>query len=140
MKIMYSPSTQGFYPFNEEDQQAYVDAGSLPDDLVVMDEQLYVDFFNPPPGKYGTWVDGVPVILVIPALDYLPINNATRDALIAEANAVTYPYSLKMQMGRTLKEAEKVIVNAWMDYTDALGELTDEDLSKEEVDWPVKPA
>lgn len=111
--------------------------GLTDEDLTEMTNEDYNEWFNPPEGKYGTWVDGTPVVLDLPPPDYVAIATKQRDTLLSESNAATYPLSLKMQMGRTLTDGEKAKVNAWMDYSDALNAL---DLSTApDITWPDKP-
>lgn len=136
MRVMYSPSTQGFYPFNEEDQQEYINAGSLPDDLVLMDEQLYTDFFNPMAGKYGAWVDGVPTILDIPEPDYEAINTVKRENLMNAALSTVAAINTKINMGRKLTQTETDKMNSVLDYCDLLSSL---DMSISNIDWPELP-
>uniref|UniRef100_UPI003BAC55B8 tail fiber assembly protein n=1 Tax=Phytobacter massiliensis TaxID=1485952 RepID=UPI003BAC55B8 len=61
-----------------------------------------------------------------------------RQKLLSDAQAATYNINLKLAMGRTLTDKEKVKANAWLDYVDALNDL---DLSTApEIDWPELPA
>lgn len=135
MKYYYSLKTQGFYP--AEMLNEYKEAGSLPDDLKEISEDDYLSFFNPPEGYGGFFDEKGPRVEKLPDPDYIAIAAQQRDALIAEANTETYPFSLKMQMGRSLTAEEKTKVNAWLDYMDALNGL---DLSNApNINWPVKP-
>lgn len=62
---------------------------------------------------------------------------ATMNALKVEANAATYPLSLKLLAGRKLSSEELSTLNAWIDYTDALDSL---DLSRyPDITLPPKP-
>ena len=62
---------------------------------------------------------------------------ATQNELKSEANAATYPLSLKLLAGRKLTTNESCTLNAWIDYTDVLNSL---DLSKyPDIAWPSKP-
>lgn len=135
--FMYSPTTQGFYPKDEQSQIPYVEAGSLPDDLIDISDEDYDAWFNPPEGKYGAWVDGHPVLADLPPIDYEAINNAKREGLISEALATVATITAKLNMGRKLTQAETDKMNKVLDYIDALNEL---DLSSgETVEWPAKP-
>lgn len=135
MKYYYSLKTQGFYP--AEMLNEYKEAGSLPDDLKEISEEDYLSFFNPPEGYGGFFDEKGPRIEKLPAPDYVAIASQQKEELIAEANTATYPFSLKMQMGRTLTAAETAKVNAWLDYIDV---LNDTDISDApDVQWPKKP-
>ncbi|RPE03011.1 tail assembly chaperone [Candidatus Pantoea deserta] len=136
--MKYSPTTLGFYPSDAESLQAYIDAGNLPDDLVDISDDDYKEWFNPPEGKYGAWVDGAPVLLNIPEPDYIGQAEAKKAQLLSDATSATYSLNLKLMMGRTLTEDETATVNAWLDYVDV---LNDTDLSDApDVQWPTKPA
>ncbi|MCA1179948.1 tail fiber assembly protein [Pantoea rwandensis] len=57
--------------------------------------------------------------------------------LKAEANAATYPLSLKLLAGRKLSSDESSRLNAWIDYTDSLDNI---DLTKyPDIKLPTKP-
>lgn len=135
MKYFYSLKTHGFY--SNDMLEAYKEAGSLPDDLKEISEEDYLSFFNPPEGYGGFFDEKGPRVEKLPEPDYVAIASQQRDALIAEANTETYPFSLKMQMGRSLTAAETEKVNAWLDYIDV---LNDTDISDApDVKWPKKP-
>lgn len=68
----FSPSTLAFYP--EELLEVYEAAGTLPDDIIEMDEGVFEEFSNNPPAGYqrGADKDGHPewhLIPVIPKTD-----------------------------------------------------------------------
>lgn len=136
--MMYSSKTQGFYPSDEEGQVPYVEAGSLPDDLTEISDEDYDAWINPPVGKCSAWVEGRPVLIDAPAVNYVLEAETKRQKLLSDAQAATYNINLKLAMGRTLTDKEKVKANAWLDYVDALNDL---DLSTApEIDWPELPA
>lgn len=59
MKVYYSPSTNEFY--KDEWRQLYIDAGTLPNDLVEISSELYFSFLGPAPeGKTRGCVEGMP--------------------------------------------------------------------------------
>lgn len=69
--------------------------------------------------------------------DNLLTAKAIMNQMKAEANAATYPLSLKLLAGRQLKTNESVTLNAWIDYTDSLDEI---DLTKfPDIELPTKP-
>lgn len=118
--------------------------GFKDEDLTEISEEDYSAWFNPPEGKYNTWVDGKPVLLDVSAPDYGLMATQLRDTLNTEANAATYQISLKIGLGRKLTVEETDKANAWMDYTDTLNALDfskiDSKESYDAIEWPVKPA
>lgn len=116
----------------------YVEAGSLPDDLMEISDYDYAAWVNPPAGKCSAWVVGKPVLIDAPAVNYVLEAETKRQQLLSEAQAATYTFNLKLAMGRALTDKEKVRVNAWLDYVDALNDI---DLSTApDIDWPEQPA
>ncbi|HCT6818156.1 TPA: tail fiber assembly protein [Morganella morganii] len=61
---------------------------------------------------------------------------AKKQALIAEVHTETEMLRTKLALGR-IKEDEKVLLNAWLDYLDLL-EAVDTSAAPD-IDWPVKP-
>lgn len=61
---------------------------------------------------------------------------AQKQYLIAEVNAETQMLQTKLALGR-IKDDEKVLLNAWLDYLDLL-EAVDTSTAPD-IDWPVKP-
>ena len=135
---MYSATTKGFYPVDEEEQKPYIKAGSLPDDLKEISDEDYSAFFNPPDGYYSVFDEQGPRLEKIPEPDYVAIAEAQRDSLLAEATTAITVWQTKLLMGRKLTTDETEKLNAWMDYIDV---LNDTDLSDApDVQWPTKPA
>lgn len=135
IKYYFHSKTHGFY--SSEFPGTIGSSGLTISDLTEISAEDYMAFFNPPEGKISVWVEDMPMQIMIPGPDYQAEARAKRDALIAEANALTYPFSLRMLMGRTLTDAEKDWVHAWMNYTDKLDDL---DMSQApDITWPVKP-
>lgn len=59
MKVYYSPSTNEFY--KDDWLQLYIDAGTLPNDLVEITNELYLSFLGAAPeGKTRGSVEGMP--------------------------------------------------------------------------------
>lgn len=135
--MMYSSSHKGFFPSDLEGKLPYIEAKTLPSDLVEMSDDDYLAWFNPPDGMVGLWIDGKPVLSDMPEIDYVAIAEADRERLLYEAQSATYSINLKLAMGRSLTDSEKVKANAWLDYTDTLNAI---DLSTApNIDWPVTP-
>ena len=135
MEEKYYYANYGFYQLSIINT-AYAN-GLTDEDLTEISYEDYNAFFNPPAGKYGTWVDGKPVVIDLPEPDYVAIAEKQREVLISEMQSATYALSMKLNLGRTLSDAEKATLNSWLDYSDALDAL---DLSTApEIDWPDKP-
>ena len=135
--MMYSSKVQGFFPSDEEEQAPYNESGNLPDDLIEISDEDYAAWINPPAGKCSAWMEGKPVLIDAPAVNYILEAETKRQQLLSEAQGATYTINLKLAMGRTLTDKEKVKVNAWLDYVD---ELNDIDLSTApDIVWPEQP-
>ena len=135
MKYYYSTNPKGF--FRDDMPQVIADNGLTLAELVEIDENDYNNLFNPPDGMYMVFDDDGPRLEFIPAPDYVLIATQKRDALLAEMQAATYSLNMKLNLGRTLTDEEKVVLNAWLDYADALSAL---DLSTApNITWPNKP-
>lgn len=135
--FIYSPTTQGFYPKDKQAQLPYIEAQSLPDDLIDISNEDYSAWFNPPEGMASAWIDGHPVLVDIPVPDYKEINISKRGDLISEALSSVVVINTKLNMGRALTSAESDKMNKVLDYIDDLNSL---DLSiSPTVEWPAKP-
>lgn len=131
----YDSATKAF--FSSEFPGTITANGFTPETLTEISLDDYEAWFNPPVGKSSTWEDGKPVLIDTPGVDYVAVAEQTRQALQAESQQATYSLNLKLMMGRTLTDAEKATVNAWLDYSDALLAL---DLSTApDIEWPQKP-
>ncbi|HDS2911798.1 TPA: tail fiber assembly protein [Morganella morganii subsp. morganii] len=61
---------------------------------------------------------------------------AQKQYLIAEVNAETHMLQTKLALGR-IKEDEKALLNAWLDYLDELEAV--DTTTAPDIDWPQKP-
>lgn len=125
----YQPSTGMIYGAAEVDAMT----GDKSEFIGITWDQ-YEMLSNPPEGKMGAWVDGQPVLVDIPAPDYEAINTGIRDSLITSALATVAAINTKLNMGRTLTQAEKDKMNKVLDYVDALNAL---DMTPPEISWPA---
>lgn len=66
----------------------------------------------------------------------IELAKSQKQYLIAEVNAETQMLQTKLALGR-IKEDEKALLNAWLDYLDLL-EAVDTTLAPN-IDWPQKP-
>ncbi|EET0591742.1 tail assembly chaperone [Escherichia coli] len=137
---LYDAKTSLFYPLALE--VSYRAAGLWPEKGVEVDESVFSEFRDPPPGKIrAADKKGRPCWAEAPApsqAQLIAIANGTKDGLIAEANAImnNRQWPGKAALGR-LKENEIKSYSLWLDYLDA---LTDVDTATApDIVWPVKP-
>jgi|EndMetStandDraft_3_1072993.scaffolds.fasta_scaffold45136_2 hypothetical protein len=135
MKYYYSSNPPGFY--SDDLPRVIEDNGFTIDELTEISKEDYELFFNPPEGKYGEWVDGKPVVIDLPPIDYFAIAQREYNRLKSEVQNTTYTLNLKLMAGRKLTTKETITLNEWLDYSDLLDEL---DLSTApNIEWPTKP-
>ncbi|ELI8045537.1 tail fiber assembly protein [Hafnia alvei] len=134
----FSPSTVSFYPELMLDD--YRDAGTLPDDLVSVENEVFAEFSGTPPdGKIRGVIKGKPAWVDIPPLsteELIQQAEETKQRLIAEVHTETAMLRAKLALGR-IKDDEKALLNAWLDYLDEL-EAVDVSTASDII-WPVKP-
>lgn len=136
---LFSKSTLGFYPENLLED--YIKAGSLPDDVKEVADEVRNKFIvSPPPQKkLGADENGDPVWVDWSKEEFL-IGAETKKKYLIE-DVVSYINSRqwpgKAGLGR-LKDDEKNRYILWLDYLDALDAL---DLSTApDIEWPEEPA
>ena len=137
-QMAYSLSARGFFPTDKAQQQVYVDAGSLPDDLQDISDEGYARWCNPPDGYCSVFDENGPRVEKLPEPDYVAAAEVFRAALQAEVQSATYTLNAKLLMGRTLTAAEKAKFNAWLDYSDAVDQV--DTSTAPDIQWPQKPA
>lgn len=139
MNIFFSGSNLSFYDGDMKDD--YVTAGTWPDDAVEMtDKERGAYWMQPAPeGKKLGCKKGRPAWVDVPPLtheQHVTIAESQKQVLIAEVNTETEILRAKLALGR-IKDDEKVLLNAWLDYLD---ELETVDVSTApDITWPVKP-
>lgn len=118
----------------------YEKAGWDFSDAIDVDDDVYLEFVNPPAGKVRVaGKDGLPAWDDIPppTKDQLVEQaESKKQALIAEVNTETEMLRAKLALGR-IKDDEKALLNAWLDYLDEL-EAVDVSTAPD-ITWPVKP-
>lgn len=134
----FSPSTVSFYP--EVMLDDYRDAGTLPDDLVAVGNEVFAEFSGTPPGgKVRGVIKGKPAWVDIPPLtaeELIQQAEETKQRLITEVYTETEMLRAKLALGR-INDDEKALLNAWLDYLDEL-EAVDVSTAPDII-WPVKP-
>lgn len=137
MKVYYSPSNNAFY--EEEHKEKYTDAGSWPDDLNPVTEDVFCEFGgNPPDGKTrAPGGDGFPVWVDVPQ-DFIAIAEAEKQQRIDEANTWIngQQWPSKLVLGR-LSEDETAQFNEWLDYLDAVSAV--DTSTAPDIEWPTPP-
>ncbi|EOC1089963.1 tail fiber assembly protein [Cronobacter sakazakii] len=136
----YDAVTLAFYPLAME--ESYRAAGMWPDKGVEVDEDVFSEFRDPPPGKVRSadkkgrpcWADAP----TPSQAQLIAIADGTRDGLIAEANAVmnSRQWPGKAALGR-LKADEIKQYGVWLDYLDALAAV--DTANAPDIEWPEKP-
>ncbi|HCU2394894.1 tail fiber assembly protein [Morganella morganii] len=118
----------------------YEEAGWDFSDAIDVDDDVYLEFINPPSGKVRVaGKDGLPAWEDIPPPtkeQLVEQAEAKKQSLIAEVNMETEMLRAKLALGR-IKDDEKALLNAWLDYLDLL-EAVDTSTAPD-IDWPQKP-
>lgn len=109
-------------------------------DAIDVDDDVYLEFINPPAGKVRVaGKDGLPAWEDIPPptkAQLIERAEQQRKMLIAEVTAETEMLRAKLALGR-IKDDEKALLNAWLDYLDEL-EAVDVSTAPDVI-WPEPP-
>jgi hypothetical protein len=135
----FSSTTSSFYPAEMLDD--YRKAGTLPDDLVSIDNEVYNTFvLSPPEGKIrGADKSGFPAWVEAPqpTQEQLIMMAITRKHLQAEkAEAVIAPLSRAVKYDEATQN-EKTKLIAWEKYSVQLSRIKPEDAP--DINWPQPP-
>ncbi len=118
----------------------YEESGWDFSDAIDVDDDVYLEFINPPAGKVRVaGKDGLPAWEDIPPPtkeQLIEQTEAKKQSLIAEVNTETEMLRAKLALGR-IKDDEKALLNAWLDYLDEL-EAVDVSTAPD-IEWPVSP-
>ncbi|WP_345754934.1 tail fiber assembly protein [Citrobacter braakii] len=136
----YSPSTNSFYP--DDLLSVYEDAGTLPNDLVPVDEDVFREFTaTPEPGKIRVaGSDGLPAWGDIPPPTHeelISIAEQVRQQLLTHADAVMLDWRTELMLGE-ISDANKAKLSAWMAYKNEV-KAVDVTTAPEHVNWPELP-
>jgi len=137
--IMYkfSQETGAFYPISMLED--YLSAGTLPDDLVDISEEIYSLYVQTPPaGKMrGADLQGMPTWVDIPQSVETPESAENkRSYLLAQAQNTISVWQTELQLG-IINDQDKESLTAWIGYIQQLRAV---DTSKSSVTWPDIPA
>ncbi|AHF72894.1 hypothetical protein SOPEG_0134 [Candidatus Sodalis pierantonius str. SOPE] len=127
-KMKFSAKTAGFYLASMID--SYKKVGSLPDDLIDIDDKTYAKYCrNPPRGKTrGADSQGYPIWIDAPFMKQRRMDEATR-AIAPLQDAVDLDMAT---------DAEKAALLAWKKYRVLLNRV---DITQvPDIDWPEAPA
>ncbi|WNP29051.1 tail fiber assembly protein [Morganella morganii] len=136
---IYSASQNMILPVSLK--QIYVDAGTWPEDGTAISDEVAGEFMGQyPQGKTLSHdEDGQPCWADIPPLpkeQQIAEAEEKKAFLISEVESETAMLRAKLTLGR-IKDDEKVLLNAWLDYLDEL-EAVDVSTAPDII-WPVKP-
>lgn len=136
----YSPSTNSFYP--DDLLSAYEDAGTLPNDLVPVDEDVFREFTaTPEPGKIRVaGSDGLPAWGDIPPPTHeelIVIAEQVRQQLLTHADAVMLDWRTELMLGE-ISDANRAKLSAWLAYKNDV-KAVDVATDPEHINWPVPP-
>lgn len=132
----FSPSRAAFFLVCMRDD--YIKAGSLPEDLVDVEDAVFAQFTgSPPPGKLrGANVEGYPAWIAVPSLTPEEARQDAvfrKKALMDEAACAMAPLHDAVDLDMAT-EAEKAALLAWKKYRIKLNRL---DISTApDIDWP----
>ncbi|WP_347253227.1 tail fiber assembly protein [Leminorella grimontii] len=135
---LFSRTMLAFYPISEK--QLYLDAGTLPEDVIEVSTNVRNTYNKTPPEgmKLGANHEGYPEWIEKSYAEYMATANLLRTVKIGEANAFmsSKQWPGKAALGR-LEKAELEQYNLWLDYLDAL-EAVDTS-SASDIEWPILP-
>ena len=136
----YSPSTNSFYP--DDLLSVYEEAGTLPNDLVPVDEDVFREFTaTPEPGKIRVaGSDGLPAWGDIPPPTHeelISIAEQVRQQLLTHADAVMLDWRTELMLGE-ISDANRAKLSAWLAYKNDV-KAVDVATDPEHINWPVPP-
>lgn len=141
MKIYFSPSTNGFYHSDYQDD--YESAGTWPDDLQEITADEYQRLLK---GQADGFIivageNGLPV-LKTPVTDWQKKAEAQRQHLLTEARDITSDWKTELELG-VISDDDKSRLTQWMAYIKSVKALdlshVSDNASFESVKWPKKP-
>ncbi|EKI6742611.1 tail fiber assembly protein [Escherichia coli] len=140
MNYWFSPENNAFYPVALKND--YLIAGTLPDDLIEVSDNVFMEYSGTPPeGKErGVAEDGYPIWVSLPPLT--PEEEAEAAAqrkavLLAEAQGAISIWQTELQLG-IISEDDKASLISWLAYIKEL-QTVDTDAAPN-INWPTAPA
>lgn len=129
--MFYSATNNGFYPAELKDD--YEAAGSWPDDVVEISDELYESLLD---GQDNGQVitagdDGLPE-LITPAIDHVAETGVQKRTLLREAAEIVFHLTLAVKHGMATEE-ETAILEEWEKYSVMVNRVQPGE------GWPLKP-
>lgn len=134
----FSEKTNSFYP--ETMKNDYLEAGTLPSDIVLVDVDVFQEYTQEPPeGKMRGVKDGFPVWIDIPPLAQSELSSIAEQHkidLINKATNIIAPMTDALN-GGYIDDKDIERLDKWQRYRYALTKI---DISlAPDIDWPQKP-
>lgn len=136
MDYYFSAKENAFYPISMENN--YINAGTFPDDVVLVENAVFETFSQlPPDGKERGVVHGMPewIDLTINQNEVLQRMERQKKELINEASEMINPM-LDAKNGGYIENDDIARLDKWQRYR---YELTKIDTSLLNIEWPEKP-
>ncbi|HBA6820851.1 TPA: tail fiber assembly protein [Escherichia coli] len=141
MTIYFSPSTNGFYHSDLQDD--YENAGTWPDDLQEITDEEYQRLLQ---GQTDGFIivsgeNGYPV-LKEPVINWQQKAETQRQRLLTAAQSVISDWKTELELG-VISDEDKARLMQWMAYIKAvkaldLSTVTDK-AAYDAIEWPVSP-
>ncbi|WP_353613012.1 tail fiber assembly protein [Mangrovibacter phragmitis] len=142
---LFSKTTLGFYP--AADKQAYISAGTLPDDVIEVDDNVR-DTYNaqaPVGKKLDVGSDGMPVWTDLPAptaSELIAQAKIKQTSLLTAAKNTISVWQSELLLG-IISDADKATLTAWISYIKELQALDFSSITDEAsyvvFVWPDAP-
>lgn len=134
----FSPSTVSFYPAMMLDD--YRGAGTLPDDLVSVKNDMFTEFSGTPPeGKVRGVIESKPAWVDTPPLtvgELIRQANEIKQTLTTEANQKTQLWQTQLMLG-IITDEDKISLTEWMRYVQKVQAV--DTSTAPDIIWPEKP-
>ena len=142
MKYFYEALNNLFYC--DMNKQAYVDAGTWPEDMMEVSAETFTEFAGTPPsGKVRiAGEDGLPAWADLPpptTEEKIHAMEATRAQLLAYADEVTADWRTELALDE-ISDEDKAKLSAWMAYKRQVKAITAEAAVADGFEWPTMPA
>lgn len=134
----FSEKTNSFYP--ETMKNDYLEAGTLPSDIVLVDVDVFQEYTQEPPeGKMRSSKDGLPVWIDTPPLAQSELSSIAEQhkiELINQATNIIAPMTDALN-GGYIDDKDIEQLDKWQRYRYALTKI---DISlAPDIEWPQKP-
>ncbi|WP_141109658.1 tail fiber assembly protein [Escherichia albertii] len=140
MNIYFSPSTNGFYRSDYQDD--YESAGTWPDDLQEITADEYQRLLK---GQSDGFIivageNGLPV-LKAPVIDWQQKAEAQRQRLLSEAKEITSDWKTELELG-IISDDDRASLTQWITYIKSVKALdlshVSDNTAFDSIQWPKK--